>query len=299
MTHTELIHTERDDMTHEQLKKVDARLDAERGITKPNTPDENELMTFLTLVMDTSRLKGYNNTADALDESIRKIRDLIRERDEARQIADRRLESLRRVREYHAKLITDYFNREISTLMHQADHWAKEGKPLAVHHRLATADSYFQVVTLFDLATKNSDRYDPFEQMRKVLEAPRVGPEGKYPPPRHLSKFYDPRFVCEVEGQGRNDLYNQIVTALDVQDMWHNPDTFHEAADKIDCGGGCPYLIHDHDVNYMNCSKAEEDGYCPYNVAETLRAIGRVAKGADGREVSSSLAARASAVDQE
>lgn len=69
-----------------------------------------------------------------------------------------------------------------------------------------------------------------------------------------------------------------VIAALNSHDMWINPDDFDRAADEITCGG-----------NEHMCEHARSDGgcyaeargkYCPWIVAETLRAVGKCARAA-------------------
>ena len=111
-----------------------------------------------------------------------------------------------------AALVAAYYRREIGVLMHQAEHWAQHGKPLAVHHRVMQADSFFQIVALMERDPKKG--WDPpFEEIRKALERPIMGIAGKtvetgtYPPSIELHAYRDPRFVVhkleELKRQGR------------------------------------------------------------------------------------------------
>jgi hypothetical protein len=66
--------------------------------------------------------------------------------------------------------------------------------------------------------------------------------------------------------------------ALDVRDMLSNPDTLDVAADEIDCCPGCDCTWHEYDTNAGGCRTSERGGYCPNDLAETLRAIAKAAR---------------------
>jgi len=94
-----------------------------------------------------------------------------------------------------ADLIAAYYRREIGVLMHQAEHWQRENFPLAVQDRLQSADTYFQVVVLFErFAQWNKN---PFDKMREEMARPPFRPPGPYPPTPDLHRYRDPRFVVE------------------------------------------------------------------------------------------------------
>lgn len=95
-----------------------------------------------------------------------------------------------------AALVVSYFRREIGRLMQQADHWAKNDKPLAVHHRVTKADAYYQVVSLFERHGKFDQNV--FDIMRAEIARQDIYPPGSYPPSRDLHRYRDPCFVCEM-----------------------------------------------------------------------------------------------------
>ena len=91
-----------------------------------------------------------------------------------------------------ADLIARYYRRKIGVLMQQAEHWDGKGYPLAVHHRIHAADTYFQVVDLFERMAKWGT--DPFKAMADELAREPVYPLGAYPPSREMfERYYDPR----------------------------------------------------------------------------------------------------------
>ena len=107
-----------------------------------------------------------------------------------------------------ADLIVRYYKNEIARLMHQAEHWAANDKPLAVHHRVLKADSYFQIVCLFErFATWNEN---PFDKMRSELESPTEKP-GTYPPSIELNRYREPEFVAAILAKPKRD---ELVAAL-------------------------------------------------------------------------------------
>lgn len=97
-----------------------------------------------------------------------------------------------------AELITAYIRREIGRLMHQAEHWAAEGYPLAVHHRLRTAQAYFQIEVLFDPARQALGYAPGFDQIREALARPEIKPPGAFPASAELHRYYDPAFVAAL-----------------------------------------------------------------------------------------------------
>lgn len=104
-------------------------------------------------------------------------------------------ESRKAIEREHADLIARYYRRQIGISMQQAEHWAANGAPLAVHHRLMGSDSDYQIVVLFEHMT-DPRRRNPFEQMRDELARSTVYPEGKYPPSADLNRYRDPTFVA-------------------------------------------------------------------------------------------------------
>lgn len=79
---------------------------------------------------------------------------------------------------------------------------------------------------------------------------------------------------------------NPVVMALDEQCMWSNPDTFEQAADAITCDGMCEHAWREYDTNAGGCYAEERGEYCPFVVAETLRAVGKCARLAQQRILS-------------
>jgi hypothetical protein len=96
----------------------------------------------------------------------------------------------------HAELIAAYYRREIGRLMHQAEHWAANDNPLAVHHRVTKADSYYQIVSLFE-------RHGKFDQnvfaiMRDELARQDINPPGRFPPELPIHRYRDPAFAAAM-----------------------------------------------------------------------------------------------------
>lgn len=96
-----------------------------------------------------------------------------------------------------ADLIARYYRREIGRLMHQAEHWAENGKPLATHHRLHKADSYFQIVSLMERDPAKGWKL-PFDEIRHQLARQPLNPPGTYPPTAELHRFRDASFVAAL-----------------------------------------------------------------------------------------------------
>lgn len=94
-----------------------------------------------------------------------------------------------------AGLIARYYRQEIGLSMQQAEHWAKENYPLAVHHRVRDADSNYQVVALCERFKEWNE--NPFDVMRRDLERGLFKPAGTYPPTAEIHAYRDPRFVVE------------------------------------------------------------------------------------------------------
>lgn len=102
-----------------------------------------------------------------------------------------------KAREVHAKLIHDFYMREIGRLMQQAEHWAENDKPYAVHHRVNKANAYFQVAVLFDPARRALGFDEPFSQMEKAIASAPIKPDGTYPPSADLARYASPDFFVE------------------------------------------------------------------------------------------------------
>lgn len=94
-----------------------------------------------------------------------------------------------------AALIARYYRREIGTLMQQAEHWAAENYPLAVHHRVTKADVYFQFVAFCERCGEFDE--NPFEKMRQDLARPPIKPPGAYPASAEIHAYREPAFVVE------------------------------------------------------------------------------------------------------
>ncbi|KQM92195.1 hypothetical protein ASE70_14870 [Sphingomonas sp. Leaf22] len=93
-----------------------------------------------------------------------------------------------------AALIAAYYRREIGTLMQQAEHWAENGKPLAVHHRVMKADDYFQIVCQMERDPAKGWKL-PFDEIRDALGRKPIKDPGSYPPSKDLYRYRDPSFV--------------------------------------------------------------------------------------------------------
>lgn len=94
-----------------------------------------------------------------------------------------------------ASLIARYYRQEIGCSMQQAEHWAKENYPLAVHHRVRDADSNYQIVSLCErFASWNEN---PFDVMRRAVARGLLKPAGTYPPTAEIHAYRDPAFIVE------------------------------------------------------------------------------------------------------
>lgn len=96
-----------------------------------------------------------------------------------------------------ADLIARYFRREIGRLMHQAEHWAENGKPLATHDRLHKADAYFQIVALMEREPAKGWK-PPFDEIRDHLARQPINPPGAYPPSADLHRYRDAPYVAAL-----------------------------------------------------------------------------------------------------
>lgn len=66
--------------------------------------------------------------------------------------------------------------------------------------------------------------------------------------------------------------------AVNERDLFINPDLLDQAADEIDCCPHCDCITREWDTNHTMCVKADKGEYCPNDLAETLRAIAKVAR---------------------
>ncbi|HTK34598.1 MAG TPA: hypothetical protein VL358_04820 [Caulobacteraceae bacterium] len=98
-------------------------------------------------------------------------------------------------REQLAALIHAFYTREIGRLMQQAEHWAANGKPLAVHHRLQMADAFYQVAVRFEPSRRARGWPEPFSDIEASLKRPEIKPPGQYPSSASLYRYSDVRFV--------------------------------------------------------------------------------------------------------
>lgn len=71
---------------------------------------------------------------------------------------------------------------------------------------------------------------------------------------------------------------DRLREALDERDLFSNPDMLDQAANEIDCGDFCDCIYREDDVNFSMCVKSDRGEYCPNDVAETLRAVAKVAR---------------------
>lgn len=129
-----------------------------------------------------------------------------------------------------ASLLAQYLRKEIGELMHQAEHWAANGKPGAVHHRVMKADNYYQVVSLMERDPKKGWGL-PFDEIREALSRPPVNPPGVYPPSPDLHSYRDPLFVAAKLEAAHSDaaadlqegrpMDDQLREALRAHHEWH------------------------------------------------------------------------------
>lgn len=112
-----------------------------------------------------------------------------------------------------ARLVALYYRREIGRMMHRAEHWAKNGKPLAVHYRVNAADIYYQVVALMERDPAKGWQ-PPFEAMREAIDKPEQEP-GVYPPSVEISAYRSARYaVAQLDAAERSRLYDLTEAGL-------------------------------------------------------------------------------------
>lgn len=126
----------------------------------------------------------------------------------AREVSGERAEIERQC----AELIANYYRAEIGRLMQQAEHWAENGAPLATHHRVNKADSYFQIVCLMERDTAKGWK-PPFEEIRDQLAKPPMKQAGAYPPSPALHRYRDACYVAALV-TSRADLCAKVGTDL-------------------------------------------------------------------------------------
>lgn len=71
-----------------------------------------------------------------------------------------------------------------------------------------------------------------------------------------------------------------LENALNERDLFINPHVMEKWADEIDCCPGCENVWWESDTNASGCHKSENADYCPNDLAETLRAVAKVARAA-------------------
>lgn len=117
-----------------------------------------------------------------------------------------------------ADLIVAFYEREIGRLMHQAEHWAANGAPAAVMHRLHKADAYFQIVCKFRRGIEGFE-VRPFDEIRKSLTQDQITQPGKYPPSADLHRYRDPEFVAAALATAPK---NHTATSEEKSEAYHN-----------------------------------------------------------------------------
>lgn len=70
----------------------------------------------------------------------------------------------------------------------------------------------------------------------------------------------------------------RLKEALDVRELFINPHLLEKYADEVDCCPGCDRESTDFDTGCSMCRASERGDYCPNNLAETLRAVAKVAR---------------------
>jgi hypothetical protein len=72
-----------------------------------------------------------------------------------------------------------------------------------------------------------------------------------------------------------------LEAALNIRNLYCNPDLLDQAAEEIDCGGiygGCIWCKVEDQTNVNSCKQSDGGEYCPNDVAETLREVARVSR---------------------
>ncbi|PCG09692.1 hypothetical protein COA17_07510 [Sphingomonas ginsenosidimutans] len=123
-----------------------------------------------------------------------------------------------------AALLAAYLRKEIGRLMQQAEHWATNGKPLAVHHRLMKADDYFQILVLMERDPAKGWKL-PFDEIRESLKRPAIYEPGAYPPNADLYRYRDPAFVVAALHPTDQEAIRRdaLEEAARVADAWAEP----------------------------------------------------------------------------
>jgi hypothetical protein len=96
---------------------------------------------------------------------------------------------------------------EIERLMSQAEHWAQNGKPLAVNYRLQKADAYFQIVC----ALNRKDTRD------KIWKAPQHGQPANYPPSEAIYRYRDAEYAVAALRPSRDAVLEEAATRNERQ----------------------------------------------------------------------------------
>lgn len=151
---------------------------------------------------------------------------------------DRQNDGTSAIETEHAEMIARYFRREIGRLMQQAEHWAANGKPLAVHHRVVKADNYFQVVALFERHGRFGQNV--FDIIRTYLETQDIKAPGRWPPDPALDRYRDPAFVAAL-AKGEEPPADQVF----VPGTWRCPK--------------CKFVLHQFNLNANDGSVTTRD----------------------------------------
>lgn len=87
------------------------------------------------------------------------------------------------------------------------------------------------------------------------------------------------RWIGRVRDCHRNAHRLQAIEqALNARSLFANPDFLDEIADELDCGGMCDQITREWDTGAAWCNRSEKGGYCPNDLAETLREIAKVGR---------------------
>ena len=72
----------------------------------------------------------------------------------------------------------------------------------------------------------------------------------------------------------------RLKNALNERNLFANPDIMEQWANEIDCCPSCESCSTEYDTNFTMCHKSDRGEYCPNDLAETLRAVAKVARAA-------------------
>lgn len=120
------------------------------------------------------------------------------------------------------------------------------------------------------------DRAKFIEYARVIHSNPRMTPVGV--------EMFNKALAYETALQAAEARIAKLEGALDERGLFSNPAFMVEIADEIDCGASCENIWWESDTNASGCHLSEKGDYCPNDLAETLRAVAKVARAALGEK---------------